>query len=154
MATNWRYFHLSVVANAMNACQLISEPIDTAAMVAAATSSQSGAITLFTGNVREDIVDGQRIVALYYEAYPEMAIRELAAIRSQAISRFELIDCRITHRLGRLELAQCSIAVVTAAPHRLNTLKAARWIMDELKQRVPIWKKDIFADGNQWRNAP
>ena len=132
-------------------CQLTCEPIDTAAMVAAATCSQSGAITLFTGNVREDIVDGQRVIALHYEAYPEMAIRELTTIRDQVVSQFELIDCRITHRLGRLELAECSIAVVTAARHRLSTLQAARWIMDELKQRVPIWKKDIFADGEQWR---
>ena len=136
----------------MEPCQLTSEPIDTAAMIAAATSAQSGAITLFTGNVRDDVVNGQSIVALHYEAYPEMAIRELTAIRNQAISQFELIECRITHRLGRLELAQCSIAVVTAARHRLNTLQAARWIMDELKQRVPIWKKDIYADGEQWRH--
>ena len=135
-------------------CLLTSAPIDISALISAASSPASGAVTLFLGNVRQDIIEAQPVTALHYEAYEQMALKLLEAIRSEAVEKFGLNACQIVHRLGQVELTESSIAVLTAAAHRQPTLEAASWIMDQLKRRAPIWKKDIFEGGSRWRDDP
>ena len=88
---------------------------------------------------------------LEYDAHPQMAEQKLAEIAELAAERWSLIAVAITHRLGRVELAETSIAVAISSPHRLAAIEAIEWIMDRVKESVPIWKKEHWADGStQW----
>ena len=127
---------------------LVREPIDIAAMIAAATRRDCGALAVFLGTSR-DHHQGRRVERLAYEAYEPMAIAALAALEYQAAERFEIAECRIVHRLGEVPIAEASVAVVVAAPHRAPAFDACRWAMDELKASVPIWKKEHYVDGSE-----
>ena len=94
------------------------------------------------------------MVRLHYEAYPEMAQKELAALRERAIERYEISDVAIVHRLGPLDVGETSVAVAVSAPHRAAAFEACRFVMDELKRSVPIWKKEHFEDGEAWVEGP
>ena len=126
--------------------KLVHEPIDIAAMMAAAARPDCGAVVVFLGTSR-DHAQGRRVLRLEYEAYEPMALVELERIEREARSRFEIAACTITHRLGEVPLAQTSVAVVVAAAHRAAAFDASRWTMEELKRTVPIWKKEFFEGG-------
>ncbi len=111
-------------------------------------SHEAGAICLFLGTVRE-LTAGRRTVALEYEAYPEMALRKLAELESEARGRWPVIEIAIVHRVGRLELGEVSVAVAVNSPHRQDAFEACRWLIDTLKERVPIWKKEEWSDGSE-----
>ncbi len=130
--------------------QLTDQPIDAAAVLQAVRSPDAGAVVLFLGTVRE-MTDGRRTVALDYECYPEMAEKSMAKLEAQARKKWPLVGCVLVHRTGRLELGEASVAVAVSTPHRRDAFEAGGWLIDTLKQVVPIWKKENWADGQtQW----
>lgn len=134
--------------------QLIHEPLDVAAILAEQTPIGAGAACLFVGTVRPEQRDGRTLAALEYTAYEEMAIEQMMAIRQRAITKFELLEAALVHRLGRVELGQASILVATWSGHRAESFESCRWIVDLVKEDVPIWKKDLWADGSSSRVEP
>ncbi|HEY2841368.1 MAG TPA: molybdenum cofactor biosynthesis protein MoaE [Pirellulales bacterium] len=130
--------------------ELTHRPIDSAELLCKVGSNQAGAVVLFLGTVRE-MTGERRTIALDYECYPEMAQRQLADLEAQARARWPIIECAIVHRLGHLELGEASVAVAVSTAHRDVAFEAARWLIDTLKQVVPIWKKENWADGaTEW----
>ena len=127
--------------------ELTHGAIDVALLLAAAAHPACGAVNLFLGTTR-DHHDGRRVVRLEYEAYERMALDTLGGLESAARERFSLMHCAIVHRLGVVPVTEASVAVVASAPHRAAAFDAARWVMDELKRRAPIWKKEHFAEGD------
>ncbi len=109
-------------------------------------SNEIGAIVTFRGVIRGSS-DGKEIEKLYYDYYPEMAERSLREIREKAISRFDVMDATIVHRVGEVKVGDIALLVITAAKHRKEAFDAAQWIVDEIKRSVAIWKKEIFKEG-------
>ncbi len=135
-------------ANSM--IRLTREPIDTAALLDEVGSPQAGAVVLFLGTVRE-MTGSQQTLALDYEAYPEMALAKMAELEAAAREKWPLVGCAIVHRLGHLELGQASVAVAVSSPHRGEAFQAGQWLIDTLKQVVPVWKQEHWADGtHEW----
>ena len=130
---------------------LVREPIDVAALQDVA--SRDGALCLFLGVVRGEN-DGRRVLRLEYEAYEDMALPLMEEIAADARRQFGVSDVRIVHRLGRLEIGEVSVAVAAVSPHRAEAFAACRYAIDTLKARVPIWKKEFYADGAVWREEP
>jgi molybdopterin synthase catalytic subunit len=130
--------------------ELTTEPIDPARAVALVSSPRAGAIVLFLGVTRA--VTGDRETAsLDYECYPEMARRKLAELEAVARQRWPIIECAIIHRLGHLEIEAASVAVAVSSPHRSDAFDCGRWLIDTLKDEVPIWKQEHWADGShEW----
>ena len=127
--------------------RLTREPIDLAALHA--VSGQDGALVLFAGVVRNENV-GRRVTHLEYEAYEEMALPLMHEIAAETKRRFPVTLVRLVHRLGRLEIGEPSVAVAVASPHRDEAFGACRFAIDTLKAQVPIWKKELYADGSAW----
>ena len=130
---------------------LVREPIDVAAMQD--VGAGDGALCLFLGVVRDNN-DGKRVLRLEYEAYEDMALPLMEEIAADARRQFGVSDVRIVHRLGRLEIGEVSVAVAAASPHRAEAFAACRHAIDTLKARVPIWKKEFYAEGAVWREEP
>jgi molybdopterin synthase catalytic subunit len=128
--------------------KITAEPIDYAAVTDLVRSPLAGAVCTFLGTVREFTGD-RRTVALAYESYPEMALKKMAELEEQARRRWPVIELALVHRVGNLELGEVSVAVAVSCPHRHESFEACRWLIDTLKQVVPIWKKEIWADGNE-----
>lgn len=127
--------------------ELTTEPIDYTAWVEKVRNRASGAVVLFLGTVRE-MSEGRSVGSLDYEAYPPMAEKELAAIVAQSKQTWPLERAGVIHRYGHLELGDIAVAVVTASAHRAEAFAAAQWIMDTIKQSVPIWKRENWSDGS------
>lgn len=129
---------------------LTVEPIDAAALLARVASPTAGAVVLFLGTVRE-MTAGRQTLRLHYECYPEMAERKLAEICADALRRWPLVEVAVIHRLGRLELGEASVGVAVSAAHRDAAFEAGRWLIDTLKEVVPVWKQEHWADGStEW----
>jgi molybdopterin synthase catalytic subunit len=126
--------------------RLQSEPIDVNALTAAVRGDADGAVSVFLGTVRNVNV-GRSVLFLEYEAYAGMAEREMEAIVDAAIARFGATRIDVIHRVGRLEIGDASVGIAVAAPHRAAAIAACRFTIDALKQSVPIWKREHFADG-------
>ena len=118
-------------------------------LLAAVRSDGDGAEALFVGAVRNEN-QGRRVRYLEYHAYPAMAEQEMSKLRDQALERFEISEVAIVHRTGRMEIGDVAVAIAVAAPHRAPAFDACRWIIDTLKQAVPIWKKEFFEGGEVW----
>ncbi len=130
--------------------ELTHSAIDHAGIVERVRSNLAGAVVLFLGTVRE-LTDGKRTTALEYEAYPEMALRQLDQLVDQAATKWPLIKAAVIHRLGHLELGDIAVAVAVSTPHRRESFEAGQWIMDRIKEVVPIWKKENWSDGtSEW----
>ena len=128
--------------------KITAEPIDYAAVTDLVRSPLAGAVCTFLGTVREFTGD-RRTVALAYESYPEMALKKMAELEEEARRRWPVIELALVHRVGNLELGEVSVAVAVSCPHRHESFEACRWLIDTLKQVVPIWKKEIWVDGNE-----
>ncbi len=131
---------------------LVSEKIDAEKVIAGVKSGADGALVVFDGIVRDN-TRGRRTIYIDYEAYEEMAIKELDALAERAIRQFDVRDLMIFHRLGRLYVSETSVLIVVASAHRGAAFDACRWIIDTLKQIVPIWKKEYFEDGAVWADG-
>jgi molybdopterin synthase catalytic subunit len=129
---------------------IVDRPIDPCALLGQVAQSRNGATVLFVGTVR-DVNDGSPVSGLDYSAYTAMAERELANIVAEAASRWETPDIVVEHRVGSLDLGDASVAIAAAHPHRGEAFEAARYIIEELKKRLPVWKKEHYVDGrSEW----
>jgi molybdopterin synthase catalytic subunit len=131
---------------------LTREPIPTEALVMAAKQPEDGALVVFDGIVRNH-TRGRKTLHLDYEAYEEMAERQMAELAAQAEERFGVRRALLVHRLGRLEIGETSVLIVVASAHRAAAFEACRWLIDTLKKTVPIWKREAFADGVVWADG-
>jgi molybdopterin synthase catalytic subunit len=128
--------------------EITSDPIDHAALTDRVRSHQAGAVCSFLGTVREMTGDRQT-VALDYEAYPGMALKKLAELEAEARARWPILELALVHRTGHLGLGEVSVVVAVSCPHRHQAFDACRWLIDTLKEVVPIWKKEVWADGTE-----
>ncbi len=128
---------------------LTREVIDAEKLAAAAKAGEDGAVVVFDGIVRNH-TRGRRTLYLDYEAYEEMATRQMNELAAQALAKFAIRHVTIAHRLGHLEIGETSVLIIVASAHRGAAFEACRWVIDTLKQTVPIWKKETFVDGAVW----
>lgn len=128
--------------------EITENPIEHAAVTDSVRSDQAGAVCVFLGTVREMTGD-RRTSSLDYEAYPEMAQKKLEDLETEARRRWPVLQIAIVHRVGHLELGEVSVAVAVSTPHRGQSFEACRWLIDTLKEIVPIWKKEVWADGTE-----
>ena len=132
---------------------LVSRPLDPAALLREVSGNANGAVILFVGTVRE-VNDGRAVTGIDYSAYAPMAERELAAIATEAARAHGTGDVVIEHRIGTLALGEASVAIAVAHPHRGAAYDASRYVIEQLKQRVPIWKREAYTDGSrEWVSA-
>ena len=129
---------------------IIEAPIDVTAILRRVARAANGATVLFLGTVR-DLTDGRVTVALDYEAYPSMAEKKMTEIEADTCHRWPVGDMIMVHRLGHLDVGEVSVAVAVSCPHRGDAFDACRHAIDRLKELVPIWKKENWADGQtEW----
>ena len=114
-----------------------------------ATSTRMGGIATFLGCAR-DFSESRMVSEISFDAYDRMALLEMAALREAAIEKFGLIDARIVHRVGTVRAGDNIVFIAAGAEHRAEALDACRWMIDELKARVPIWKKEVTPEGDAW----
>ena len=132
---------------------IVTDPIDPEAILRDLGTPRDGAHLLFLGVVR-DHSQGRSVTRLDYEVYETMAERTLSLIASEASHRFGTDRITVLHRVGALEVGEVSTAIAVAAPHRAEAYEASRYIIEELKQRLPIWKREHFAEGDsEWVGA-
>jgi len=131
---------------------LTREAIDAKGLVEQAKRPEDGGVVVFDGIVRDNS-RGRRTLYLDYEAYEEMAERELQKLAVEARARFGVRGVTIVHRLGRLEIGETSVLIVVASGHRAEAFEACRWLIDTLKKQVPVWKKETFEDGAVWADG-
>jgi molybdopterin synthase catalytic subunit len=131
------------------AFRLTDGPVDLAEVIAEVTDERAGAVATFQGTVRTRS-RGRDVVALEYEAYSGMAEEVMAEIAEELKARYELCDIAILHRTGRVEIGEVSVAIAVSAPHRQDALAACRDAIDALKERVPLWKKELYEGGEEW----
>ena|SRR6266404_5466488 len=130
--------------------QLTTEPIDYAALTEYVRRKNCGAVVTFLGTVR-DLTDGRVTAALDYEAYPAMAEKKMSEIEREARERWPVGEIAMIHRLGHLDVGDVSVAVSVSCPHREQAFEACHFAIDRLKEIVPIWKKENWADGStEW----
>ena len=126
--------------------------IDTHALLEKIKSPADGAAIVFQGIVRNN-TRGRRTLFLDYEAYEEMALKEMELLITRALNQFQIRDAVIIHRLGRIEIGETSVVIIVASAHRTAAFDACRWLIDTLKRTVPIWKKEHFEDGAVWSDG-
>lgn len=132
---------------------LVTRPLDMGALLARVAHDGAGASALFVGTVR-DVNAGRRVVGIDYHAYEAMAGRELADIAAEAAERWPESRVAVEHRVGMLGLGEASVAIAASHPHRAPAFEACRWVIEAVKQRVPVWKREHYADGaRQWVDA-
>jgi molybdopterin synthase catalytic subunit len=130
--------------------ELTTEPIDATALIAAAQQPAAGAVVAFLGISRQFTGDAET-AELTYEAYHDMAERELARLEAEARQRWPLVACSLVHRVGAVPISEASVAVVVSSAHRDAAYEASRWLIDELKATAPIWKQERWTSGEtEW----
>ncbi len=134
------------------AIALVTEPIDAESLVRDIKQGEDGAVVVFDGIVRNN-TRGRRTLCLVYEAYPEMALRQMQDLAAQAIAVHGVRQVAMVHRLGRLEVGETSVLIAVSSAHRAQAFEACRWLIDTLKKTVPIWKKEHFEDGAVWADG-
>jgi molybdopterin converting factor subunit 1 len=131
---------------------IVSSPIDTTEALERIQSAEDGAAVVFEGVVRNHTRE-RKTLYLDYEAYEEMALREMENLAEKALQQYQIRDLALVHRLGRLEIGETSVLIVVASAHRAAAFDACRWLIDTLKRTVPIWKKEYFEDGAVWADG-
>ena len=132
--------------------EILDTVLPIADVMAEIKAGPDGAVCTFDGIVRDN-TRGRRTLYLDYEAYREMAQSQMEALAAEAITRFNVRDVALLHRLGRLTIGETSVLVVVASAHRGAAFDACRWLIDTLKKQVPIWKKETFEDGAVWADG-
>jgi molybdopterin synthase catalytic subunit len=130
--------------------RIVERPLDIAALVAEVADAACGATVVFVGTVR-DMNDGRSVTGIEYTAYAEMAERELGAIAEEVARRFAPLRVAVEHRIGELDIGDASVAIAVAHAHRAPAIDGMRYVIEELKRRVPIWKREHYVDGaREW----
>jgi len=135
--------------------EITSAPIDINSVARRVIPPECGATVTLDGYARKftrekDTSEMRETLYLVYEAYEEMALKELRKLIDAAHEKFEISNVGIVHRTGRLEIGETSVVISVAAPHRRAAFEACEWLIRELKRTVPIWKKEVYADGEEW----
>jgi len=125
------------------------EDVDMDAVLEAVKSMKSGCVVSFLGTVR-DTSEGRSVQRMSIEVYEEMAVKQLSMIRDEALERFGVHEVAVVHRYGDLEVGNNIVYIGVSAGHREEAFRACRYVIDELKERVPLWKKEYTADGEVW----
>lgn len=129
---------------------LTTDPIDPQHVLDQVASTQTGAVVLFLGTTRE-WTNGRRTLWLDYEGHHELALNKLGELEAEARRRWPVAECAIVHRVGRVDLGQASVAVAVSCPHRRAAFEAGQWLIDTLKEVVPIWKQENGEQGaTEW----
>lgn len=128
---------------------ITESPLDPQAVTASVERPGNGAVVTFVGTTRDE-TDGCRVLHLEYEAYPEMAERTLDRVVREVRERWGIPDVAVAHRIGRVEIGEASLVAAVASPHRADAFAACAYIVDRIKEFVPIWKKEFFEDGSVW----
>ena len=136
----------------VNVVRLTREVIDAESLVRAAKQGEDGAVVVFDGIVRNNS-RGRQTLFLDYEAYEEMAMKQMRELSGDAVKKFGVRHVSIMHRLGRLQVGETSVLIIVASAHRAQAYEASRWLIDTLKKTVPIWKKETFVDGAVWADG-
>jgi molybdopterin synthase catalytic subunit len=131
---------------------IVRERIDTSAILERIKKPEDGAAAVFEGVVRNN-TRGRQTLYLDYQAYEEMALKQMEALAQQALEQFAVREVALVHRLGRLEIGETSVLIAVASAHRGPAFEACRWLIDTLKKTVPIWKKEYFVDGAVWADG-
>ncbi len=139
----------------MDFFEITSEPIDIASVARRVIPDACGATVTLDGYARrftrvKETGEVRETEYLVYEAYEPMALKEMEKLIGRVKSEFEIANVGIVHRLGRLEIGETSVVISVAAPHRRAAFAACEWLIKELKRTVPIWKKEVYADGEVW----
>jgi len=129
--------------------RITHEVIDTSAVTRSLKQGEDGAIVIFEGVVRDN-ARGKSVRFLEYEAYESMALKKLEEVGAMVKDRFDIRDIAIVHRLGHMDVGECSTLIVVASAHREAAFEACRFAIDTIKQIVPIWKKEFYEDGEVW----
>ena len=124
------------------------DPIDAAVVLGLVGSDRDGAALLFLGTVR-DHNDGKAVSGMTYDAYGEMAEKELAAIATEAAERAGTDQLAVVHRVGALEVGEASVAIAVSSPHRAEAYDASRYVIEQIKLRLPVWKRERYAEGGE-----
>ena len=138
--------------DAQSECLLTREPLSAESLVEALQKPEDGAVVIFEGIVRNHSRQ-RRTLFLEYEAYEAMAMAQIGSLVDEAKRKFAIREAAIHHRLGRLEIGECSVVIAVASAHRAAAFDACRWLIDTLKRTVPIWKKEHFEDGAVWADG-
>lgn len=131
---------------------LVHEAIHAETLVSRLKQGEDGAVVVFDGIVRNH-TRGRRTLYLIYEAYEEMALKQMRTLAQETGQRFAIRDVLLVHRLGKLEVGETSVLIAVASAHRAAAFDACRWLIDTLKKTVPIWKKEHFEDGAVWADG-
>jgi molybdopterin synthase catalytic subunit len=132
--------------------RLTGEPLDAGAAVGAVNCAEAGGIDVFVGTTRaERHAEGGNLLRLDYEAYPEMAIREMKKLAADARSKWAIARLAIWHRTGAVAVGEPSVVIAVSCPHRGEAFEACRFLIDELKKSVPIWKKEVYEQQARWQ---
>lgn len=137
----------------MDFCELTIEPIEVNSVARRVVPPECGATVTLDGYARKFTKKDGKVIEteyLVYEAYEEMAVKEMRKLIEQAKADFAISNVGIVHRTGRLEIGETSVVISVAAPHRRDAFAACEWLIKELKRTVPIWKKEVYADGEAW----
>jgi molybdopterin converting factor subunit 1 len=134
------------------AVSIVRNKIDTQGVLARIKRAEDGAAVVFEGVVRNQ-TRGRRTLYLDYEAYEEMALKQMESLTEQVLKQFQVREVALVHRLGRLEIGETSVLVAVSSAHRAAAFDACRWLIDTLKRTVPIWKKEYFEDGAVWADG-
>jgi len=129
---------------------LTPDPIEVAGLETAVADPSRGALVTFVGRARINADDGREVLELEYEAYDEMALATLDEIAGEAEAGWP-VAVAVVHRTGRVPIGEAAVAIVTAAPHRAEAYEANRFVIEAIKERLPIWKRERFADGSEWK---
>ena len=129
--------------------RVTKKPIELQELVRYVTDPSAGAIVTFIGTTRNHN-EGRRVIALDYEAYPEMAEKELARLGAEAKERWKIERMAIVHRIGPVQITEPSVIIAVSAAHRDDAFQACRFAIEEIKKTVPIWKKEVFEGGEVW----
>ncbi len=132
--------------------EITGQPIDVQKIITAASNQEAGAVNTFIGTVRNN-TSGKKVLRLEYEAYEPMAISEIQKLIDQASENWKLTGFAVSHRVGTLTPGDIAVVVAVATPHRKDAFAACQFIIDTLKQTVPIWKREFFEDGDEWVSA-
>jgi len=129
--------------------RVVRQPIDLSELVRYVTDASAGAIATFIGTTRNNN-EGRKVIALDYDAYPEMAEKELKRIGDDAKKKWRIERMAIVHRVGPVQITEASVVIAVSAAHRDDAFQACRFAIEEIKKTVPIWKKEVFEGGEVW----
>ena len=129
--------------------EITSDRLDPAPLVAAVRRDESGAVALFYGVVRNENM-GRNVRYLEYDVYPEMAIKKMREVAEEVRAKYPITGVGVLHRVGRLEIGETSLLVAVSSAHRAAAFEACHFAVDRIKQVVPIWKKEVWDDGEEW----